>query len=497
MRSFSSGCVALLVAQVAHAAPPERELMLQDGARTRAFTRLQASSHGLRALTWRDAVSARTARAWVGRRAIVEADDPAALARSGVRVVRALMPERKLWLVESATPSEDGLALSARLQAAPGFGAAVRQAFPDLYLARTRTELAIPPDDPRYPGQWFYARLGLEEAWAIEAGRPEVSIVVIDNGCDLQHPDLRDKMDPGRDVLDDDDDPSPVPNVSGNSHGTACAGLVAASTNNGLGVAGTCPGCRVRCVRLLSDDGRGLVPVSADVAAFQFVLDVNADVASNSWGFVDAIPVPQPLADAIQTVREKGRSGRGALVVFAAGNDNRELGDDELNAVPGVVTVGAVNNFGEVTQFSNSGASVDVVAPTGTLTTDVSGADGDDPGDYLASFGGTSSACPLVAGIFGLLVSAAPERTAAELEEVLRMTAEQSPFATPDSRGHDLFYGWGLVRPAAALRVLKPPASEEPASGCAQGGGGRTSPLGLLLVLALVVFRRRRLVSGA
>src|SRR6185436_10257003 len=119
-----------------------------------------------------------------------------------------------------------------------------------------------------------------------------------------------------------------------------------------------------------------------------------------SWGFTTATPVPKPLADAIQLVHEQGRGGLGALVVFAAGNDDRLLGAGELEAVPGVTTVGAVNNFDEVAQFSNHGPSLAVVAPTGTLSTDISGSDGDNPGDYIASFGGTSSACPIVAGIF-------------------------------------------------------------------------------------------------
>jgi len=100
-------------------------------------------------------------------------------------------------------------------------------------------------------------------------------------------------------VVSGDDDPSPVPTEVGAEHGTSCAGLVAASTNNGEGIAGACPECRMRCVRLLSDDP---VPLGADVEAFDFAFQTDAAVVSNSWGFVDPIPVPAMLEDAINNV---------------------------------------------------------------------------------------------------------------------------------------------------------------------------------------------------
>src|SRR5690606_17456671 len=149
------------------------------------------------------------------------------------------------------------------------------------------------PTDPRWGGQWYFQNLGMPEAWGITRGAPSTSIVVVDTGCDLGHPDLEGKLDPGRDVVDGDDDPSFVPGEPGAAHGTACAGLIAAETDNDEGIAGGCPECRLRCVRMLSEQG---TPISADVEAFQFALEVDAAVVSNSWGFVDPIPAPAPLA---------------------------------------------------------------------------------------------------------------------------------------------------------------------------------------------------------
>src|SRR5690606_25132431 len=116
--------------------------------------------------------------------------------------------------------------------------------------------------------------------------------------------------------------------------GTACAGIAAATTNNAEGIAGACPECRLRCVRMLQE---APTPISANIEAFQFAFDVGAAIVSNSWGFADPIDVPQPLADAIDNVYRNGRGGKGALVLFAAGNDDREIGPGELQSLPSVL----------------------------------------------------------------------------------------------------------------------------------------------------------------
>jgi serine protease len=456
-----------------------------------------------------DPVSGREALARVGRGAIVQvdaglSDDVDAVARAlgrlGLVVVRPLFIHAGLWLVQSTDPGEDGVALAARLSAEGIVPGTLREAFPDLHLPHRLASTdapAIPPDDPRYPGQWFFDEIDIESAWARSPGDADVVVAIVDNGCDLSHPDLAGKLDPGHDVVDDDDDPT-FGSGAGNEHGTACAGLVAAVTDNGLDVAGACPLCRATCTRLLGGNGDA-VPLNADVRAFALAFEDGVDVISNSWGFVDAIPVPQVLAAAIVDVQQNGRGGKGAVVAFASGNDNRQVGEDELLAVPGILGVGAVNNLGELTQYSNSGRSVDVVAPTGTLTTDITGPGGGAAGDVTTTFGGTSSACPIVAGVAGLVLAAAPELTADEVNALLERTAKQSLFATPDADGHDLAYGFGLVQPAAALQAVLGDEDDAEGDGPAeQQGGGCSSTAtpspeaAFALALALWTSRLRR-----
>jgi serine protease len=454
-----AGLLTTLCAARAHAAPPgppdAQALSFFDGARDVQVTRLEAPAArgkgSLSPVALRYPGRTREINAFVDHTAIVDLEpgaEPQLLAL-GARIIRPLMPSLGLYLVEDTTGG-DGIDVAHRLQ--PGAPAlhGIRRASPNLYFMR-KAYGEYTPDDPRLKGQWYFENLKMTEAWGLSRGDSGTSIVVIDTGCDLSHPDLKDKMDPGIDAIDDDDDPSPNLAEQGAAHGTACAGLVAASTNNGVGIAGGCPECRMRCVRLVNNMP---VPLSADIAAFQLVLESGAAVASNSWGFSEPTPVPAMLADAINNVFDNGRGGKGALIVFAMGNDDREVADDELQAVRGVLAIGAINNLDAATQFTNKGKCNDLVAPTGTLTTDISGADGDDPTDYTTLFGGTSSACPVAAGIAALLVSAAPDRTSAELYDVLIQTARTAPYAKPDANGHDPLFGYGIINPVKALKSV-------------------------------------------
>jgi hypothetical protein len=416
-----------------------------EGGATRTLVRETDGSLWLR-------VGARRFRTELGtdRVILVGVRDEAQLARLDLVIDEVLSSAAGIIAVRSTRTSEHALALAERL--APHVRAGeLEGASPDLGFVHVQHDITVPPNDPRYDGQWFFDTIRMEEAWSREDGDPSVTVAVVDNGCDLAQPDLVPHLLPGYDALDDDDDPSFLAGSSGNEHGTACAGLVAAATDNGIDVAGTCPECSLRCVRLLGAPGT-LIPISTDVRAFEFIrMHEDVAVVSNSWGFEAGAPAPLALVREIETLMTEGRAGRGVLVVFAAGNDASVIDADELQAVPGILTVGAINTFDEAASFSNSGECVAMTAPTGTLTTDISGAEGGAAGDVTTMFGGTSSACPIVAGVGGLLASAAPSLSAAELREALVSTVRPAPFATPDETGHDLLYGYGIVDPGAAL----------------------------------------------
>jgi serine protease len=479
---------------------PLETVLFLDGGVERVLLRYEAPRADRRThATYSDPATGRSAPVTVGRETLL-VGTPAqirdAVEGHGLELVATLMPSRGIVLVRSASLLEDGAALAARLASVVRAGA-LEEAYPDLAFRHRILAIDVPPNDERYPGQYYLEEVNIEGAWVHHSGDPNTLIVVNDNGCDLTHPDLVDKLEPGFDPFEEDDDPSWTEAERGENHGTACAGLVAASTDNGIDIAGACPECHVACARILPADGEP-VTVSYDVRTFQFAFMTDADVVSNSWGFVDAIPVPDALADAIMEVQQYGRGGRGAVVTFAAGNDSRLVGDDELLAVPGVLGVGALSNIGALTQYSNSGNAVDVVAVTGSVALDIAGAQGDDPGNVTSTFGGTSSACPVVSGIAGLLVSAAPDLTADEINDLLTGTAKQTRLAEPDSNGHDLEYGYGVVQADAAMeRALGldddggegEGEPDPPTCSHARSSAGAPSMLALLILASL--FRRR------
>ncbi|MGH3118392.1 MAG: S8 family serine peptidase, partial [Gaiellales bacterium] len=112
---------------------------------------------------------------------------------------------------------------------------------------------AAPPSDPGYPSQWGLRKIKAAEAWDISMGRSEVSVAIIDEGCDLSHEDLPYKT-PGYDAYESDDNPTPQPQ---DGHGTSCAGVAAAKANNARGGAGVAPGCKILPVRIAKGIGGG------------------------------------------------------------------------------------------------------------------------------------------------------------------------------------------------------------------------------------------------
>jgi serine protease len=368
--------------------------------------------------------------------------------RSGVPVpaelaTRAESLGGRSWRLPTAEP----VAEAARWAAHP----AVEAADPDMLVPRRRTDF----DDPGYGGQWYLEKLKADALFAVSLGVPETHVVVIDSATDITHPDLVEAIAAPWDTVDEDADPSPnrgdfCPqgvNAICDEHGTAVSGIIAARANNGTGIVGLCPQCTLVPIRLISD---GETPISADVRAFEHAIEQNAAVINNSWGFVEATPAPRALAAVIHRAATETRGGLGAVVVFAAGNDDRPLEDDEVTGLPDVLCVSAADSYGRPTAYTNRGASVDVAAPSATVTL----APG---GGMTQTFGGTSAAAPVVSGLAAWALSVAPEMSAADLRALLVETAVQSPLITPDENGHHDVYGFGMVDPTAMLARLAPP----------------------------------------
>jgi len=347
------------------------------------------------------------------------------------------------------------------------------------------------PNDPLYKDQWYLRNTGqnggsagadvrAEQAWNIHTGSSGVSIAVLDDGIDTAHEDFAGKLLPGYDYRDDDADPRPA--SAADNHGTSCAGIALAVTNNGKGVAGMARGCRLVPVRVYSS-GDGTFDVAGAARAFNELAD-DVDVMSCSWT-ADYFDV---IAAAINHAATEGRGGKGCVIVFSAGNSNVEVGvTNPYSTLENVLCVGSSNKDDKRSGYSNFGPSLDVVAPSNddeldVVTTDRSGSPGYNDTDY-AFFGGTSAACPLVAGVAALLVSNEPGLTAAQVRSRIKDTATKidSANAGYDATGHSDLYGHGRVNAARALGAgdttaptvsINTPANNANYSSLAQAGGG-------------------------
>lgn len=369
------------------------------------------------------------------------------------------------------------------------------RAFPDVLLEKTIATEPADFDDPSRGGQWYLDRLEMDELLAISLGSADVRVAVIDSGIEISHPDLASAVFAPYDAYSDDDDPSPDPGdyCDGSTtaicdeHGTAVSGVVLARADNGEGIVGMCPLCTLVPIKMLGDGG-GFSSLSADLRAFEHAIAQDVGVINNSWGYTEPISVPAVLAEVIVRATTEPREGKGALVVFAAGNDDREIGENELQAVPGVLCVSAIDSYGYPTNYTNYGAPIDLAAPSATVSI-VPG------GGVTESFGGTSAAAPVASGLAAWALSVQPELTAAELGELLLRTAEPSPLVTHDENGHNEYYGYGVLDALAvrdALVEAEPEPDEPRSCGCAQGSGGAGALL-LSAAFALLGLRRRQL----
>jgi subtilase family protein len=246
------------------------------------------------------------------------------------------------------------------------------------------------PTDPDWPDQWGLRRAGFPAAWDVTHGSRSVIVAVIDTGVDASHPELKDALVPGRDIVNADNDPS-----DDNGHGTAVAGVVAARANNGTGVAGACWNCSIMPVKVLGADGAG---TTADVAAgIIWAADHGARVINLSLG---APGTTEALSAAVAYAL-----GKDAVIVAAAGNSS-SVTPFYPAAAPNVIGVAATNESDRLYSWSNRGAWVEVAAP-GCNSAPW-------PNDGYVGFCGTSAAAPLVAGVAGLVRSAWPQATAAQ-----------------------------------------------------------------------------------
>ena len=349
------------------------------------------------------------------------------------------------------------------------------------------------PTDPYYALQFHLKNattfngvrvdINVEPAWDLTLGSHAIRVTVIDDGQDILHGNTGggyngDLVGPfgGAQSYDLLNDPSrPGENAfypcCNDTHGTSVSGIIAATHSNSTGGVGIAPNVTLSIARIFRQTypPQSLSRTAADDASNAQIgaainwawQAISSDVINNSWG---GGALSNEITGAVNAALTQGRGGLGTVVVFAAGNTadrpNGNVGvvqyPASLSASSAVISVGAINRFGQPANYTPDG-QIDIVAPSGMntgeclgeiITTDRYGPTGCNDGpngdiNYTTSFSGTSAATPQVSAVAALMLSYKPYLTSTAIKANIRSSA--------DNWGTSTTYGAGKLNAYQAL----------------------------------------------
>jgi len=314
------------------------------------------------------------------------------------------------------------------------------------------------PNDPYIKSQNFLSQIGASQAWDVVKGDSTIIIGIVDSGVDWHHVDLsahiwtnkgeipNNKIDDdhngfvddvhgwdfaGNDGNHPDNDPKP-----GSPHGTHVAGIAAAVTNNGIGVAGVGFSATIMPVKTSTDESSSTW-ILYGYEGIKYAVDNGASIINCSWG---GSTLSQFEAEVIQYAE-----ARGSLIVAAAGNDSSaSLGYPA--SYPGVLSVASVDANDHKSSFSNYGYNVGISAPGENIFSTYP----DDQYEYMT---GTSMATPVVSGTAILVKAHHPSWVAGQIAAQIRSSAKPIDDLNPSYAG---LLGSGRVDAYAAVTAQVP-----------------------------------------
>lgn len=378
-----------------------------------------------------------------------------------------------------------------RLAALPG----VSVSYPVLRRpAQLHNAYARRPNDPHFNVQWPLEHrnadgstvgpdLNVRAAWPVTRGEG-VTLAVADVGVELNHVELIQRAEgaPHRSFGEGSTNGRPWGAAASWAHGTEVAGLAVAEADNQQGLAGVAPHARLASWRIFTTN-LTLVSDEQLMDAYHFSSNL-VSVQNHSWGILgEGQDGPSPLEQVgLSNALTHGRGGRGVVMVRSAGNnrpDGINANDNAYASDPRVVAVAAVDLRGRAASYSNPGASLLVAAPGGDdsaklFTTDLLGTQGANflsyypPYEYLSDyvfdslgFTGTSAAAPLISGVVALVLSANPELTIRDVQQILLLSARHFDLTDPDltRNGAGLWVshnvGFGVPDAGEAVRLAQ------------------------------------------
>ena len=312
-------------------------------------------------------------------------------------------------------------------------------------------------NDPGQNQQYALNLIQAQQAWDLHQGG-NATVAIIDNAVLLSHQDLSPNIwvNPGEtpndgidndnngyvddingyDVADNDDDPNP-PNGSFN-HGTHCAGIAAAATDNNTGIASIGFDTKIIAVKA-TGDSESNATISAGFSGISYAIAAGADVISMSWGGPGFSQTGQNLVNQA--------ANQGIVMVAAAGNSNTNT-QYYPAAYNNVISVASSTQNDTRSSFSNYGNWVDITAPGSGIFSTLAGSN-----SQYGSQSGTSMACPMVAGLCALMKSYVPSATPSVIENCLTSGADNIDSQNPNFVGQ---LGAGRINAFQAILCMDP-----------------------------------------
>ena len=297
-------------------------------------------------------------------------------------------------------------------------------------------------NDPFSALQWNLKAIGMEEAWRSGLTGKGVTVAIVDSGFSGTTGDIdKSRVLPGKNCVGG----TGVDDTLG--HGTFVAGVIGATKDNGVGIAGIAPGVTIVPIKCYATDETDFAAQAAGIYAA--VDEYHCDILNISAGDPEIVP---EVEAAIRHALDEG-----VIVVAAAGNS----GDTQLlypASYDGVISVSNVGRDLVLSATSNKNDHVWVTAPGREIISL-----GRLPGTVKMS-SGTSFSAPAVAGVAALLKEAFPQMTPADFKEILKVSSKDL-----GRTGYDIYYGWGLVQAPDAIRAaadyygVEAPDMSEPA----------------------------------
>jgi len=336
---------------------------------------------------------------------------------------------------------------------------------------------AATPNDPLFGTNWGLAKMSLPAAWDMTTGCSNIKIAIIDDGVQLNHPDLTPNLLSGFDATPSGTNGGDLAGEF--RHGTNVAGIAAAKGNNGTGVTGVAYNCKIIPIRAYSTNSSGDVTTDQYIAnAINHAVNVKgADILNMSWGIVaSTYPINTAIESALNNAASNGRGTKGTVLIASVGNK----GNNTISPLPGNVSSVFVVGASRANDTRWSGSSyppgqVDVVAPGPNVTT-VSGS------GYATGVGDsdirTSWSAPAVAGIAALILSVNPNLTQSQVRRIIAETTDKvggytynvGNGSTFSDLSHHNEMGYGRVNALKALEKAAGAPITGPGLICTNGG---------------------------